>query len=284
MESLANVMTGLKVGVSNGPQWSVEVLAGAHRMSVEEMTALWRGAGLSPPTEESRLLKFRASTVLIQELRRRSDDRRAAVIERAVNRAWSTTQLEGLAEKRPAMDDLLRLIKHDRLRAFAERFEPNRHGGALLLGPTGIGKSVAVLCLMLRSMVNEAKDSFDAELSVPFTELTELRPPKSWASYDARDLGTAMQRNGLSDGDPSIIARAKMSDRFILEDLGWERSFHIEALLDIAAPRYKRGRPSFVTSGEHHEALRERYTDAVLRRFWNVDGKDGAIIDCWSAP
>lgn len=283
MESLANVVTGMTFGASNGPQWSVEVLAEAHGMRVDEMTALWRGAGLAPPTEESRLLKYRASKMLVNELRRRSEERKSALIERAANRAWATTQLEGIAAKRPPTEELLGYITDQRLRAFAERFDPEQHGGAMVLGPTGIGKTIAALCLMLRCMAKEARDSFESELAVPFSEEIAPRRAKSWAAYDARDLGNAMQHTGLSDADHASIARAKTADFLILEDLGWERGFHVEALIDIAAPRYRRCLSTIVTSGERHEALRERYTDAVLRRFWNVDGKDGAIVDCWGA-
>jgi len=283
MEPLANVVTGIKFNTNNGPQWSVEVLAEAHGMSVASMTALWRGAGLSPPTEEARLLKFRASPVLVTELHRRSEERKAAMVEKAIDRAWTTTQLEGIAAKRPTTEKLLGHITDPRLRAFAERFDPEQHGGALVLGPTGIGKTIAALCLMLRCMAKQARDAFESDLTVPFTEITTPRCAKSWASYDARDLGNAMQHTGLSDADHASITRAKTADFLILEDLGWERGFHVEALIDIAAPRYRRCLPTIVTSGERHDVLRERYTDAVLRRFWNIDGKDGAIVDCWAA-
>lgn len=265
---------------------SVSFLAESHKISVEEMTALWRGAGLVPPVEEARVLKYKnPANNLLGQLRERGEKRKSEAIEGAIARAFATTHLENIAQKRPQLSELLGLIKEPKLRAFAERFNPEKHGGALVLGPSGIGKTIASLCLMIGCMITEAKERFEYEKKIPFTDTTlPVKKPKLWASFDARDIGSAVQHTGLNGPDPAVLVKARSVDCLILEDLGWERSFHVEALIDVAAPRYRRGLPTIVTSGEKHEALRERYTDAVLRRFWNVDGKDGAIINCWGSP
>lgn len=288
MKNLASVVGSVQVArtdESSSQRRTVEILAKAHGISEEGMTALWRGSRLTPPTDDARVAKYRASKSLVQELRRRANEQREKVLERAISKAWLTTQLEGLAAKRPrpTFDQLLAKIKDPTLRAFAEKFNPDGSGGALVLGPTGVGKSIAVLCLMIRCMAEEALCDFDTSLKVPFGDWVQLVIPKTWTSVDAIDLCTAQQRAGLSDPDPPIVCMAKTSDYLILEDLGWERGFHVETLIQVAVPRYRRCLPTFVTSGEKHKALRERYTDAVLRRFWNINGQDGAVVDLWQA-
>jgi DNA replication protein DnaC len=137
--------------------------------------------------------------------------------------------------------------------------------------------------MMIRCVVREALEVFDSACLMPFDSETKKHQVQIWMACDARDLGNAVQRTGLGEKEPEIIIRAANADVLIMEDLGWERSFHIESLLDVAAPRYKRQKPSIITSGEKHDALRERYTDAVLRRFWDIEGKNGAVVDCWKA-
>lgn len=286
MQSLASVVGTIAFEAQpeeSAPQKTVEILAGAHGVSVAEMVALWRGSGLAPPTEEARVLKYRASKLLIPELLKRSEKRRENVAKAAVNAAWSITNLEALAAKdpRPTLQQLLEKITSPRLKVLAEKFHPDKTGGALIMGPTGVGKSVACLCIMLRCMRDEALADFDASLKIPFDEPAPRGNAKSWFSIDAMDLGIAQQRTGLGDPEPQCITQAKDAGNLILDDLGWERGFHVEALIQVAAPRYRRGLATLVTSGETHEALRERYTDAVLRRFWNVDGRKGAVVDLW---
>jgi hypothetical protein len=284
MEKLSNVLSVCRQNdapTSLHPDTVVDILAEAHGMSVPQMRALWRRAGLVPPSEEKRVLKFKCSPNLVPELKRRGAERADAVLKKAIDTAFSVTHLEKISEKKPKLIELLALIKEPKLRAFAERFDPEKHGGALVLGPSGIGKTISALCVMIRCMTSEAVLDYESDLTLPFGDFHIINKPKSWASFDARDIGLAVQHAGLNGPDPSVLVKAQSVDCLILEDLGWERSFHVEALIDVAAPRYRRGLPTIVTSGEKHETLRERYTDAVLRRFWNVDGKDGAIINCW---
>lgn len=266
------------------PQKTVEILAEAHGMSFADMNALWRGAGIDPPTEEARVLKYSASKLLPLELKTRSDLRRNELATKAIEAAWRTTNMVALAkhEPRPRFRDLREKIRSKRLRDFAEKHDPSVDGGALIMGPTGIGKSIACLCVMLRCMRKSVLDAFERSLLVPFTCEAVNVSHELWYSVDAQDLGLAQQHSKLGDPEPECISKARSADRLILDDLGWERGFHVESLIRVAAPRYRLGLASLVTSGEPHQALRERYTDAVLRRFFNVDGQDGVVIDLWN--
>lgn len=259
-------------------------LAEAHGESIESMTRLWRALGASPPTDRARLDAYKSNQKLMGELTRRFNAKLDEVKDRATSLSFRCSQLEALAESKPSIETMLGWIKDSRLRVFAERFDPRKNGGAIVLGPTGCGKTVAALCMMVRCIVDAHMKAFEHDCSVPFTSRAEHTTPPRWAAYDARDIGNAVQRTPLGEPEPAILRDAASASVLILEDLGWERNFHIESLIDVAAPRYRRQLPTIVTSGEKHDALRERYTDAVLRRFWNIEGKDGAIIDCWGKP
>lgn len=182
------------------------------------------------------------------------------------NRAFCTTHMRAVAEARPTPDVALSWIQEPRLKSFAATFDPFVAGGAILLGTTGLGKSLACFCVMRRIMLARIQSG---------------KPRDSWASYDALDLGLEAQRTPLGHPEADAIERAKTSACLILDDLGWERAFHVDTIVDIAAARYKHGRPTLVTSGKTESELRATYGAAVLRRFTDVGGLRGKILDCW---
>lgn len=185
-------------------------------------------------------------------------------LEYSDNRAFCSTHLQAISTSRPSVATVLSWIRDPRLKDFATGFDPFLAGGAILLGPTGIGKSVACFCVMRRMM----------PASLGF-----------WGSHDALDIGLDSQRTPLGQPEPDAVSRAKRATCLILDDLGWERTFHVDTIVDIAATRYKIGKPTLVTSGKTMLELKERYGDAVLRRFTDVGGSRGVVLDCWkSAP
>jgi DNA replication protein DnaC len=95
----------------------------------------------------------------------------------------------------------------------------------------------------------------------------------------AIDLGVAMSRHPLGEGEPEILADAKESRFVTLDDLGWESQRGIEVVLEVIAHRYDTGLHTALTSGLTWDALVARYGEAVIRRPLEAGGAKGRLID-----
>ncbi len=122
---------------------------------------------------------------------------------------------------------------------------------ALVLGPTGVGKS-ASMALALKRAVWRPK---------PYCSAT-------W--FYARALAHAQRQYPLGKGDCPEVETATDCALLILDDLGLERD--PAELVDVVHARYEKKRPTWTSSGLTMPELRERYGDAFSRRL--VEGRD----------
>jgi DNA replication protein DnaC len=127
--------------------------------------------------------------------------------------------------------------------------------GALLLGPTGCGKSLAAATAMNR--------------------LT-LRKPRHWAAWVRSDaLGRLMtNRDNAAD-----VCRIKSVHLLVVDDLGYER--FPEPALELIGERYDRDLPTVVTSGLTSAEFQLRYSAATARKIIEVG--NGYGVDVWSS-
>lgn len=148
---------------------------------------------------------------------------------------------------------LARHIADRRLLAIACRW--NADSGRLVLGPTGVGKSLSFAQAARR--LAAARDR-------------GLRVPKVfWFRADE-----------LARGSAETIAQAKRAPVVVLDDLGWERRGRV--ITEVIGARYDAGRVTVATSGLTAVMFLDRYGDAILRRLVEVGG--GELVDAWDLP
>lgn len=245
---------------------AVKLLASGLAVSADEMRALLERAWVRPPTSRSKIDRLLDGD-LLGLLQRKAAQLEADRERAAVGHAFATCHVPLFRQTERSPAELLQFVspKARVLRLFAERWRPEA-GGAIVIGPTGCGKSIVAFVAMARAIVDHARE-------------TRRGPMLEWCSCDALDLGLAAQRSSLSR-TPELVARAKRASGLVLDDLGWEREFHRESVLEVAAHRYKHGLPTIVTSGKTYDELEQIYGRAVLRRFLGPDGK---IVNAWGA-
>ena len=122
---------------------------------------------------------------------------------------------------------------------------------ALLLGPSGVGKTAAA-------------------------HWAKARHGGSWVH--ARDLGACERRHGLGQGTPPLLDRALQARVLYVDDLGAEDSADIGVLQYAIDARYAAGRATFVTSGLTADALSAYLGAPYVRRLLeqHVQRADGS--------
>lgn len=268
----------------NGSQIIAE-LQEQQALAREAFATLARSAGTTAPELEHLFRKARVHLpARLEDISRVNPDGLIARLERkpaenleretqeADRISRRTTHIRQLGLSTATANEMFSWIGNETLKKFAREFDPCSDGGALILGQTGIGKSVACFLVMNRTITKQRLEVYE----------TGCGTVKSWASFDALDVGLAQQKISFGQEDTQEFVAAKEAEILILDDLGWERRHHVDTLIELAAHRYKQGRPTLVTSGKTLAELSDTYGDALLRRFVNVDGKAGAILDIWS--
>lgn len=159
------------------------------------------------------------------------------------------------------------------LKSFAQKHNPKIHGGAILLGPSGAGKTLAALALLHR-LVRDAQRTATTE-AVSWVE--QMR----WTT--AHTLARARRQYGLGDGEAPDVEKAMWATVLFIDELGFEKNdastdFVIFEILDY---RYSHRKPTIVTSGLTRPEFVARYGDAFVRRIAG-DGV-GSLIDTHGA-
>lgn len=124
--------------------------------------------------------------------------------------------------------------------------------GAILLGPTGTGKTLAAAWLADAVARNESA---------------------TWVKWiRADELSRILSDRGGSE-NIAILKRARL---LVIDELGYER--FPELFLEVLGDRHDNSRPTIVTSGLSIGKIAERYSDATVRRI--VEVGEGVLVDC----
>jgi DNA replication protein DnaC len=112
---------------------------------------------------------------------------------------------------------------------------------AVLLGPTGVGKTSAMrwLALAVGPLAYEIR---------------------------ASRLGNAPRRHGLGEGDAPEIVRARSARVLCLDDLGTEEERDVGTLQEVIDHRYSEGLATITTTGLKQTELTEHLGAAYVRR------------------
>ncbi|MEY4547638.1 MAG: hypothetical protein RL685_3833 [Pseudomonadota bacterium] len=170
-------------------------------------------------------------------------------------RDLDAARAEQLDRIKREQSELLPRIRHPKLAA-----ELRETPCALLLGPTGAGKTSAARWAFAR-----------------FAGL--------WMA--ARDLGAAERRHPLGEGLPSVIRSALSTTTLYLDDLGTEEPRDLGTIQYVIDQRYASGRAIHATTGLTPEALSQYLGAAYVRRLveQHVKRRDGSefpllFVDC----
>lgn len=144
--------------------------------------------------------------------------------------------------------DLQWRITQSLLTAIRDRHTPC----ALLLGPTGCGKTSAALWL-------------------------KAGLPGEW--FHARELAGCERRHALGDGEPPALTRACKARVLYIDDLGTEEARDLAVLQQVYERRYAAGLATVTTTGLTKNMLTERYGAATVRRMrdQHVKRADGSM-------
>ncbi len=149
--------------------------------------------------------------------------------------------------------------------------------GALLTGPTGVGKTAAA-SLALRLRLERRLNKWVEANPPTLEDRYRWEPPPlegmRWLSAVA--LGNAKREARLGQR-PEVIVRAEEVELLVIDDLGWEHEQR--AVVEVLATRYDAGRLTIATSGLSEAALCKRYSDAVVRRILESRGAKGRIVE-----
>lgn len=157
------------------------------------------------------------------------------------------------------------------LKQWATGHDPST--GALVMGLSGSGKTVAVVELADRLLRQDADAAW--EDGVRRRKIVFERPRSRLRGIRAASLGAYVEF-GLVKGS---FGWRESVPLLAIDDLGWETPATVPAVRELLAVRYAAGLPTIVTSGCTLPELRERYGDAVVRRIVEARGQRGPVID-----
>lgn len=154
-------------------------------------------------------------------------------------------------------------------------------GAALLLGKTGIGKTLTALVMARKfAAAREQARLLNGSAENLAEECTHARPPGrlavAWLACSALPRLVSSQPFGR---EPEELARAKRAPLAVLDDVTW--GDNDKALLELIAHRYDHGLPSIATAGATRAELVTRFGDAVVRRLLECRGVKGLLVEAF---
>jgi DNA polymerase III delta prime subunit len=173
------------------------------------------------------------------------------VLRRKAVAAW----LQVPPRYRGTVPELLKRLEHERAgtpgRRLLGKVREAHTVSALLLGPTGCGKSTTAAVLVRRAL-----GEFEASGGKRFECVIDL----AWSR--ATRLAVAERQHALGAGEADPIVRAKRAGLLVLDDVGLEEP---GAVLPILADRYDAGLATVVTTGLTKAGLTKHLGAAGVR-------------------
>lgn len=151
--------------------------------------------------------------------------------------------------------ELLKRLEHERAQPAGRRLLGKVRDAhtlaALLMGPTGCGKSTSAALLVHRALAEFEQSR--GERCAAVVGLVWVR---------ATRLGVAERQHSLGAGEADVLTSAKRAGLLVLDDLGLEEP---GAVLPVLAHRYDEGLPTIVTTGLTRGGLTKHLAAAGVR-------------------
>jgi DNA replication protein DnaC len=149
---------------------------------------------------------------------------------------------------------------------------------ALLLGKTGVGKTVAAILMARKAAgareLERLRGVHPERLPEQCGRRGDERASVAWVSCSELPRLVASQPFGR---EPELVELAKKAPLAVLDDLTW--GANDKALLEIVAARYDHGLPTISTAGVTRAELVTRFGDAVVRRLLEHRGIKGIVVE-----
>lgn len=171
--------------------------------------------------------------------------------------AWSESgAMPTLPAKMFALgEDRLRgLVKDERMLNAVAGYT---RGSLILCGPTGAGKTAALVLLCL------------------------AKNPAGWRWVDGYALGQSARRTALGAGEPELIAMACRARVLVVDDP--DHAQDREPFIEVMRHRYAHQMPTLVATGKRYAELETHFGDAYVRRI-EESGQSCALVDLWETP
>ncbi|MBE7480815.1 MAG: hypothetical protein HS104_12645 [Polyangiaceae bacterium] len=162
-------------------------------------------------------------------------------------------------------------MRHPLLLAFVARWS---EGGAVLTGPTGIGKSTALVALANRL----AADAAALADSPAWKQLRAWRMLRRARYLTAAELVRAVKGHRLGAGTADALEHAFGASWLVIDDLGHEAGGSEPLITEIVDRRYRDRRPTHAATGLTLAELAARYGTGTTRKFWEPRGM---VVEAW---
>ena len=164
-----------------------------------------------------------------------------------------------------------------RLRKWVEAYDGR---SAVVLGPTGIGKSLAAYLVLRRVKRAAARKALNEQSWRPGP--VDNRPASErwhdgWIS--AQGLVVSQRCHPLGEDEAPEVWRAKTRRVVVIDDITWPPRDDLTR--EVLGARYDAGLPVIVTAGMPKAELFARFGDALSRRCLDARGERGVIVDCF---
>jgi DNA replication protein DnaC len=134
----------------------------------------------------------------------------------------------------------------------AEAFDPDITGNVLFAGPTGVGKTLA--------MVHSVLSLWERRIA----RVHERKPLPAVLFLKHAAIANARRNSPLGE-EPQIIQDAMKAELLLIDDVGLADD-RDSALVEIVDHRYDRGRPTLATTGLQTAEFSARLGEMLLRR------------------
>lgn len=133
-------------------------------------------------------------------------------------------------------------------------------GSLLLLGPTGVGKSVSMVCLA-HMHLDAARDNDATDERAE----ARLRAVAGIRYANAADLARARRNYPLGHGDPPALTDAYECSLLLLDELGREPDGDM-TIFEVVDARARRGLPIIAATNLVEQQIRKKYLESGARR------------------
>lgn len=190
----------------------------------------------------------------------RERDARRSEAEHELRRKAAAAWMHVPRTYRAPIPDLLKRLEHDLAgpagRRLLRKVRDAHTVAAVLLGPTGCGKTSTAAMLVRRALAE-----FEASGGKRRSCATDL----VWAH--ATEIAVAERRHALGAGEPELLVRARRAGLLVLDDLGLEEQ---GAIVPVLVTRYDQGLATIVTTGLTKSALTKHLGASGNRRLVEV--------------
>lgn len=166
---------------------------------------------------------------------------------------------------------------HPSIRAALERWDGS--ASMLLLGPTGSGKTSAIVATLhrLRDHAEATIRACDVPRRGPPPERDPCPLPAFVFTSEA-DLAAARRHHRLGAGEAELITRAKTADLLILDEVGFAGAASL--VMEVADHRYRLELPTVTTTGADRRQLVNTLGSACIRRLF----EGGQMLNVHEGP